>query len=193
MQRRAFLTLLGGAAAVWPLAARAQQADGVRRIGVLMPYTKDDPEDQARIAALQEGLRRLGWTEGRNLQLEYRWYAGDAGRARMMAKELIDLRPELIFVGATPGLVALRQETRIPILFAAVADPVDQGLVESLARPGGNATGFTMGEFSVGTKMLEVLKQIAPNVMRAAIMYTQTSPFAENYLIPIEAGAPRLG
>src|ERR1700676_2965781 len=123
MKRREFITLLGGAAA-WPLAARAQQPGGMRRIGVLMPYTQDDPEDQARVAALKDGLKQLGWIEGQNFRADYRWYAGDADRARVLAKELVELQPELIVAGATPGALALRQETRtIPVVFVAAADP----------------------------------------------------------------------
>ncbi|MEA2916336.1 MAG: hypothetical protein QOJ15_8417 [Bradyrhizobium sp.] len=153
MRRREFVTLIGGAAAVWPRLAYAQQpTDRVRRIGVLMPYTKDDPEDQQRVAAFKEGLKQSGWIEGRNIQSDYRWYAGDADRARSAAKELVALKPDLILVGASAGLVALTQEARsVPLIFVAVTDPVGLGLVESLARPGGNATGFTFFEFSVGT------------------------------------------
>jgi putative ABC transport system substrate-binding protein len=195
VHRRSFITLLTATAAAWPLAAGAQQNERVRRVGVLMPLTKDDPEDRARVAALQEGLRRLGWMEGRNIQSEYRWYAGDASRASTLAKELVDLRPDLILVGSTPGTAALQQETRtIPLVFVAVADPVDQGLVESLARPGGNATGFAFGEFSIGTKMLEALKQIAPGMTRIATVYNpEIARYSEHYLRPIEAAAPSFG
>ena len=161
MRRRDLVTLIGGAVAAWPRLSFAQQlSDRVRRIGVLMPYTEDNPEDQQRVAAIKEALKHSGWIEGRNIQSQYRWYAGNADRARSMAKELVDLKPDVILVGATPGLVALRQETRsIPLVFAAVTDPIGLGLVESLARPGGNATGFTFFEFSVGTKLLEALQQ----------------------------------
>jgi putative ABC transport system substrate-binding protein len=190
VRRREFLALAGGAAA-WPLAARAQQTERMRRIGVLMPYTKDDPEDQQRIAALHDGLRQLGWIEGRNIQIEYRWYAGDAGWARSLAKELVDLRLDLILVGAAPGLVALRQATHtVPIVFVAVTDPVGLGQVESLARPGGNATGFTFFEFSVVTKVLEALRQIAPRVTRVAIMYSPNSPIHAQFLQAIDAIPP---
>jgi len=159
MKRREFVTLIGGAVAAWPRLAYAQQTpDRVRRIGALMAYTKDDPEDQQRVAAFQEGLKQSGWIEGRNIQGDYRWYAGDVDRARSAAKELVELKPDVILVGASLGLVMLRQETRsIPLVFVAVTDPVGLGLVESLARPGGNATGFTFFEFSVGTKLLEAL------------------------------------
>jgi putative ABC transport system substrate-binding protein len=189
MRRREFITLLGGAAA-WPLAARAQQPGGVRRIGVLMPYTQDDPEDRARVAALQEGLKQLGWTEGQNIRTEYRWYGGDADRARVLAKELVELQPDLIVVGAAPGSVALRRETRtIPIVFVAVTDPLGQGLVEGLARPGGNATGFALFEFSVGTKLLEALNQMAPRVARVAVFYNPETAVFGPYLESIGAAA----
>jgi len=171
MQRREFITLIGGSLAAWPATALAQ-SDRVRRIGVMMAYTKDDPEDQQRVAAVQEGLKQSGWIEGRNIQSDYRWYAGDVDRARFAAKELVELKPDVILVGASLGLVTLRQETRsVPLVFVAVTDPVGLGLVESLARPGGNATGFTFVEFSVGTKLLEALQQIAPRVRRIALMY----------------------
>ena len=178
MKRREFITLIWGAAVASPLAARAQQpSDRMRRIGAMMAYTKDDPEDQARVAAFREGLKQSGWIEGRNIQSDYRWYAGDADRARSAAKELVALKPDVILVGASSGLVALRQETRsVPLVFVAVTDPIGLGLVESLARPGGNATGFTFFEFSVGTKLLEALQQIAPRVRRIALMYTPNSP-----------------
>jgi putative ABC transport system substrate-binding protein len=183
MRRRAFITLLGGAAVTWPLAARAQQGGGMRRIGVLMPFTQDDPEDQARVAALREGLKQLGWTEGQNLRAEFRWYGGDVERARTLAKELVELQPELILAGASPGALALRQETRtIPIVFVPVTDPVGQGMVEGLARPGGNATGLSSFEFSVGTKLLEALNQLAPRVTRVAVFYNPETAVFGPYL-----------
>jgi putative tryptophan/tyrosine transport system substrate-binding protein len=178
--RREFVTLLGGAAAAWPRAARAQQ---VRRIGVVMPYTQDDPEDQARVAALQDGLRQAGWIEGRNLRSEYHWYAGETERARAIAMELVEQRPELIVVGTTIGSVALKQETRtIPLVFVGVTDPVGQGLVDTLARPGGNATGLTYFEFSVVTKLLETLKQIAPGITRVTMLYSAEGSVATPFL-----------
>lgn len=191
MRRREFITLVGGMAA-WPLLAHAQQpSDRVRRVGAMMAYTKDDPEDQQRVAAFQEGLKRAGWIEGRNIQSDYRWYAGDVKQARSAAKELVALNPDVILVGASSGLVALRQETRsVPLVFVAVTDPVGLGLVESLARPGGNATGFTFFEFSVGTKLLEALQQIAPRVRRIALMYTPNSPVYSQYLGSIDAIGP---
>jgi putative tryptophan/tyrosine transport system substrate-binding protein len=192
MRRREFVTLIGGTLAAWPRLTFAQQpSDRVRRIGVLMPYTRDNPEDQQRVAAFQDTLKQFGWIEGRNIQIDYRWYAGDADRARSAAKELLELKPELVVVGATPGLVALRQETRtIPLIFVGVTDPVGLGLIESLARPGGNATGFTFFEFSVGTKLLESLWQIAPQATRIALMYTPDSPVYRQYLNAIDAIAP---
>jgi putative ABC transport system substrate-binding protein len=190
MKRREFITVLGGAAVAWPLAARAQQPGGARRIGVLMPYTQDDPEDQARVAALKDGLKQLGWIEGQNFRADYRWYAGDADRARVLAKELVELQPELLVAGATPGAVALRQETRtIPIVFVPVTDPVGQGLVEGLARPGGNATGLSLFEFSVGTKLLEALNQIAPRVTRVAVVYNPETAVFAPYLESIGVAA----
>jgi putative tryptophan/tyrosine transport system substrate-binding protein len=192
MRRREFVTLLGGTLAAWPRLAYAQQpSDRVRRIGMLMPYTKDDPEDQQRVAAFQEAFKQSGWIEGRNIQIEYRWYAGNPDRARSAAKELVGLKPDLILVGASAGLVALTQETRsVPLIFVGVTDPVGLGLVESLARPGGNATGFTFFEFSVVTKLLESLWQIAPQVKRIALMYTPDSPVHGHYLSVIDAIAP---
>jgi putative ABC transport system substrate-binding protein len=143
---------------------------------------------------LQDGLQKLGWIEGRTLRSEFRWYAGDAERARVAAKELVDLKPEVILVGAAPGLVALRRETRtVPLVFVAVTDPVGLGLVESLARPGGNATGFSFFEFSVGTKLLESLVQIAPRLRRIAIIHSVNSPVYQRYLEPIDAIAPTIG
>jgi putative ABC transport system substrate-binding protein len=192
MRRREFVRLIGGAVAAWPRLTYAQQpSDRVRRIGVLMSYTKDDPEDQQRVAAFQEGLKQSGWIEGHNIQSEYRWYAGNTDRARSAAKELVELKPDVILVVGTPGLIALRQETRsVPLVFVAVTDPIGLGLVESLARPGGNATGFTFFEFSVGTKLLEALQQIAPRVRRIALMYTPNSPVYSQYLGPIDAIGP---
>jgi putative tryptophan/tyrosine transport system substrate-binding protein len=192
MRRREFVTLIGGTLAAWPRLTFAQQpSDRVRRIGVLMAYTEDNHEDQQRVAAIKEALKQSGWIEGRNIRSEYRWYAGNADRAKSMAKELVDLKPDVILVGATLGLVALLQETHsIPLVFAAVTDPIGLGLVKSLARPGGNATGFTFFEFSVGTKLLEALQQIAPRASRIALMYTPTSPVYAQYLASIDAIAP---
>jgi putative ABC transport system substrate-binding protein len=168
MQRRKFITLIGGAAAAWPLAARAQQSERIRRIGVLMPYAKDNPEVQARIAAFLQELQRLGWTEGRNLQVEYRWDTGDLRKA---ATELVTWSPDVILASATPAVAALQPATRtVPIVFVQVADPVSAGFVASLAKPGGNITGFTPFEYGIGTKWLELLKEIAPHVTRVGVI-----------------------
>jgi ABC-type uncharacterized transport system substrate-binding protein len=194
MRRREFITLLGGAAAVWPLAARAQQPEGRRRIGVLMNLAERDPEGQARTGALREGLAKLGWTEGRELQIEYRWFAGDPDRARAYAAELVKLKPEVIFAGATPSVAVLQRETRsVPIVFAQVADPVGAGFVASLARPGGNITGFASFEYAIAAKWLELLNQIAPQVTRVAVIYDLTNPETKEYLPVIEAAARSFG
>ena len=149
MRRREFITLLGGAAAAWPLAARAQQAERVRRIGVLMNFSADDAEGRARHAAFRQGLQQLGWTDGRNVRIDYRWYAGNADAARTHAAELVALAPDVILAEGSPSVAALRSATRtVPIVFVSIIDPVGAGFVESLARPGGNATGFLLFEYS---------------------------------------------
>jgi putative tryptophan/tyrosine transport system substrate-binding protein len=171
MRRRAFITLLGGAAAAWPHAARAQQAERVRRIGLLMA-SADDREGQARVTPLKEGLKELGWTDGRNIQIETRFGGGDAGRIRTHAAELVGLAPDVLVGHATPGTRALRQATSsIPIVMVAVNDPVEQGFVSSLAHPGGNITGFALINFQMVAKWLEMLKEAAPGVSRAALMF----------------------
>ena len=170
MRRREFITLLGGAAA-WPLAARAQQAERVRRVGLLMGVA-DDREGQARVTALKQGLQELGWIDGRNIQIETRFGGADAARIRAHAAELVALAPDVIVGQTTPVIRALRQATSsIPIVMAAVNDPVDQGFVSSLAYPGGNITGFTFIDFQMVGKWLEMLKEIAPSVSRAALMF----------------------
>src|SRR5262245_52091738 len=192
IKRRKFITLIGGAVA-WPLAVRAQQ-ERMRRIGVLMNLAERDPEGHARIGALREGLAKLGWTEGRELQIEYRWFAGDPDRARAYAAELVKLKPEVIFAGATPSVAVLQRETRsVPIVFAQVADPVGAGFVGSLARPGGNITGFASFEYAIAAKWLELLKQIAPQVTRVAVIYDLTNPETKEYLPVIEAAARSFG
>jgi putative ABC transport system substrate-binding protein len=192
MIRREFIRLIGGAA-TWPLVARAQQAERVRRVGVLMSLAEDDPEDRRRRGAFQQALRELGWNEGGNLRVDYRWYAGDPARARVFAKELVDLQPDLVVATATAGVVALALQMRvIPIVFVAVSDPVGQGFVDSLARPGGNATGLTFFEFSVIGKMLDALKQIAPAVSRVALAFNPDSLSNPPFLRAIEAAAPTL-
>jgi ABC-type uncharacterized transport system substrate-binding protein len=190
IKRREFIALLGGAVA-WPFAARAQQPEQMRRIGVLMSFTKDDPEDQLRVTAFQSGLQQLGWTEGRNIKIDYRWYAGEPRRARSVAKELVDLVPDVVVGGATSGLAALWQETRsIPIVFVAVADPVGQGFAQSLARPGGNATGLTFYDFSTLPKLLDAFREIAPHITRLAIIFNPDTPSVPPYVRAIEAVAP---
>ena len=170
LRRREFITLIGGAAA-WPLTARAQQPEQMRRIGVLM-VVANDPEGQARVTALKEGLQDLGWTDGRNIQIETRFGGGDAGRIRAHAAELVALAPDVLVGNTTPDIRALRQATSsIPIIMAAVNDPVDQGLVSSLAHPGGNITGFMFIDFQMVGKWLQMLKQAAPGVSRAALMF----------------------
>ena len=169
-KRREFITLLG-AAATWPLAARAQQGERLRRIGVLMNITADDPEAQARMTAFVQELAQLGWIADRNVRIDYRWAAGDAGRFHRYAEELLALAPDVILASATPSVQALQQATRtVPIVFANVGDPVGMGLVASLARPGGNITGFTPNEFGFGAKWLGLLKEIAPRVTRVAVV-----------------------
>jgi putative ABC transport system substrate-binding protein len=170
-RRREFITLLGSAAAAWPLAARAQPSDRMRRIGVLMATAADEPESQARLAAFLQALQQLGWTDGRNLRIEYRWSAGDAARLRRDAAELVALAPDVVLagVGATP--TALLEASRtVPIVFAQSIDPVGSGLVESLARPGSNGTGFIQFEYSLSGKWLELLKEVAPQIMRVGIL-----------------------
>src|SRR6266851_2231496 len=191
LRRREFVTLLGGAAAAWPLAARAQQADRVRRIGVLMPLAESDPQAQAWIAAFRDGLQKLGWTEGRNILIDYRWAAGDTEAMQRFAKELVALQPEVILSQSTPTTAALLQQTRtIPIVFAVVVDPVGSGFVASLPRPGGNITGFTQMEPTMAGKWLELLKEIAPRVDRVAFLFNPaTATYAEYYMNPFKAAA----
>jgi putative tryptophan/tyrosine transport system substrate-binding protein len=191
MRRRKFIMLLGSAAA-WPLVARAQQPDRVRRIAVLMGYPENDSEAQAYIAAFRDGLRKLGWIEDRNIRIDTRWAApGDAETRKRLAKELVALLPDLILTNNTPTTAVMLQETRtIPIIFATVSDPVGSGLVASFARPGGNVTGFTNIEPTMSGKWLELLKEIAPRVARVAFLFNPaTAPYAEYYLNPLKAAA----
>jgi ABC-type uncharacterized transport system substrate-binding protein len=170
MRRREFISLLSGAAA-WPIAARAQQTGGMRRIGVLMNLAADDAEGQARLAAFLQGLQEAGWAVGRNVHIDLRWGAGDADRFRKQAAELVALAPDAVLASSLPVVGPLLQVTRtVPIVFVQVVDPVGAGLVASLARPGGNATGFTIFEFSIAGKWVELLKEIAPGVTRAAVL-----------------------
>jgi putative ABC transport system substrate-binding protein len=171
MRRREFITLLGGAAVAWPLAARAQRPNRMRRMGVLMSTAENDPETQPRLKALRQGLQEFGWMEGRNLRIDYRWAAGP-DRMPVYAADLVGLAPDVIVVQSNPGLAALRQATfTIPVVFVSVADPIGSGFIESLARPGGNITGLTNFEPSMGGKWLELLKEIAPNLTRVAVIY----------------------
>jgi putative tryptophan/tyrosine transport system substrate-binding protein len=187
MKRREFITLLGGAAA-WPLAARAQQGERVRRIGLLMGAA-DDREGQARVTALKQGLQELGWTDGGNIQIATRFGRADAGRIRSYAAELVALAPDVVVGNSTPVLRALRQATSsIPIVFVAVNDPVEQSFVSSLAHPGGNITGFALVDFQMVGKWLEMLKEAAPSVTRAVLMFSpDTSPQYYLYLRSFEA------
>ena len=171
MRRREFIKLVGGVAAAWPLAARAQQTEQMRRIGVLGARAADEPEVQARMSAFLQGLQQWGWTVGRNVQIEYRWAGGSADDIRKYAAELVALGPDVFLSTGGVSLAALLQATRtIPIVFTNVPDPVGAGFVDSLARPGGNATGFVVFEFSLAGKWLELLKQIAPSVTRVAVI-----------------------
>ena len=197
MKRREFITLLGGAAVAWPLAARAQQGERVLLLAAIMGgrNADTDPEGRAWFAAFRQGLQELGWVEGRNFRADYRWPSGDLDRMRAIAKEFVDLKPDVIFAGNTPSVEALLSETHtIPIVFANLADPVGTGLVRSLARPGGNATGFTGFEYSLAGKWLEMLKEIAPAVTRVAVLFNpETAPFAQQYLSFIETSASTFG
>ena len=191
LKRREFITLLGGAAVAWPLAARAQQPERMRRIGVLMSFAESDPGAQARNAAFHDGLQKLGWTEGRNIRLDTRWATANVELIQRFAKELVALRPELVLSATTPTTAALLQQTRtVPIIFAVVSDPVGSGFVASYERPGGNVTGFTNLEPTMAGKWLELLKEIAPLVERVAFLFNLgTAPYAEYYLNAFKAAA----
>jgi putative ABC transport system substrate-binding protein len=194
MRRREFISLIGGAAAAWPLAARAQQAEHLRRIGVLMNTSADDPEGQARIAAFHQGLQEWGWTLGRNARIDVRWGALDADNSRRYAVELVALAPDVILASASAAMGALQQTTRtVPIVFVSIIDPVGAGFVESLARPGGNATGFALFEYSLSGKWLELLKEIAPGVRRAAVLRDPAVGSGTGQYAIIQAVAQSLG
>jgi putative ABC transport system substrate-binding protein len=188
--RRELMAAFGGAAA-WPLAANAQQPERMRRIGVLMSFGANDPEAQSRAAAFENGLRQLGWVRGHNLGIEYRW-ADNPDVLRTYATELVGMAPDLILVNSTPAIAALQEQRQaVPIVFTQVTDPVGEGLVLNLAHPGGHVTGFTSFEFSIGTKWLQMLKEVAPRVMRVALVFNpETAPFAELFWRPVEAVAP---
>jgi putative ABC transport system substrate-binding protein len=194
MRRRDFITLLGGTAAVLSQSARAQQR--MRRIGVLMAHLESDPEFQDYLGAFRDGLQQLGWTEGRNIRIDVRWGALDDAEGRQQsAKELVALQPDLIITQNTPPTAEMLQLTStIPVVFVIVADPVGSGFVKSLAHPGGNATGFTIMEPTIVSKWLELLKEIAPQVTRAALLFNPaTTPYANIYVTPFETAAPSFG
>jgi putative ABC transport system substrate-binding protein len=194
MRRREFITLVGGAAA-WPVAARAQQRERVRRVGVLMAYAEADAEALTFVAAFREGLQKLGWTDGHNIRIDIRWATPDVESMQRFAKELVALQPDLIFTQNTPTTAAMLQQTHtIPIIFASVSDPVGSGFVAGLPRPGGNVTGFIDMEASLAGKWLELLKEIAPRVARVAFLFSPaTAPFAEYYLTPFKSAAASIG
>jgi ABC-type uncharacterized transport system substrate-binding protein len=194
MRRRQFITLLGGAAAAWPLAARAQQSERVRRVGVLMPHVENNSVAQARIAALSQELQQLGWGVGRNLTIDVRWAGPYAAGIRKQAGELVASAPDVILANGSVAVGPLLEVTRtVPIVFVIVPDPVGGGFVDNLARPGGNATGFMQFEYGLSGKWLELLKQIAPGVTRAAILRDPTSPTGTGQFGAIQSVAPALG
>src|SRR5229473_2889832 len=196
MRRREFITLLGGAAA-WPLAARAQQPDRMRRIGVLMAYAESDSTAQSWLAAFRAALAKLGWTEGSNLRIELRWSADNADRMRALAKELVDLRPNAIFGVTTPVTAALARETKtIPIVFAGVSDPIGSGFAANLAHPGGNITGFMSNDpaGTLGGKWVDLLKKVAPRTVRIALLFNPATTVPLQYSLPsIQAAASSFG
>jgi putative ABC transport system substrate-binding protein len=194
VKRRDFIMLLGGAAAAWPLAARAQQPARMLRIGVFMSLAADDPEAKARVTAFVQELQKLGWIEGQNARIESRWSAGDAELTRRYAEELVALAPDVILAYGTSTVMPLQQLTRtLPIVFASIVDPVGAGVVASLARPGGNATGFTLFEYGLSAKWLELLKQIAPRVTRAVVLRDPTLTSGTAQFAAIQAVAPLVG
>jgi putative tryptophan/tyrosine transport system substrate-binding protein len=194
MKRREFITLLGGAAA-WSLAARAQQSGRMRRVGVLMNVLENDPGGVAEMADLRQGLAELGWVADRNISIEFRWPGGDLERAQALAKELFDLKPEVLLARSTPTTAALKRESdSIPIVFVNVTEPVEQGFVQTLARPGGNITGFTNFESMIGGKWLQLLKEVDPRIARVGVLFNpQTAPFAGLFVRSVEGAAPGLG
>jgi putative tryptophan/tyrosine transport system substrate-binding protein len=194
VKRREFITLIGGAAAAWPLAARAQQGERMRRIGVLTPLAADDPQSQSRMTAFVQGLQQLGWTDGRNVRIDTRWSAADADRIRRNAAELAALAPDVILANGASTLAPLLQETRaVPMVFVVVTDPVGAGFVDSLARPGGNVTGFINFEYGISAKWLELLKQIAPSVTRAVVIRDPAITAGVGQFAAIQSVAPSFG
>jgi putative ABC transport system substrate-binding protein len=194
MKRRELIALLGGAAVAWPLTARAQQPERMRRIGVLLPATENDPEFQSRLTAFQQALHELGWIIGSNVRLEIRWATPDIAKVRQQAAELVALAPDVILATGGSSMAPLQQTTRmLPIVFVQVPDPVAAGFVDSLARPGGNATGFTQYEYGVGAKLLELLKEIRPGVTRAVVLRDPATPDGIGQFAAIQAMGPSLG
>ena len=194
MQRREFITLLGGAAAAWPLAARAQQPERVRRVGVLISSTEDDPQVRLQTAAFQQGLLELGWAEGRNVHIDFRFLGGEPNRLKTYAAELVALKPDALLASGPTAVVALQKEAiTIPVVFTQVNDPVGAGLVETLARPGGNVTGVTPTEFSIGGKMLEVLRDLVSDVGQVGVILDAKLSDQTGMWIAMEAVAPSLG
>ena len=194
MNRREFIALLGGAAAAWPLTARAQQGGRMRRVGVLQNLASDDPAEQARLMAFGQGLQELGWTIGQNVTIENRWSAGDPDRIRRNTEEMVALAPDVILASGNAGVAPLLQATRtVPVVFVIVPDPVGAGFVDSLARPGGNATGFIAYEYGLSGKWLEVLKEIAPGVTRAAVIRDPALASGPGQFAAIQSIAPSLG
>lgn len=198
MRRRDFIGLAGSAAVGWVLVASnaaAQPSDRVRRIAMLSGFAATDPEAQARVSALQQGLKELGWAEGRNLRIEFRWGTGQADEMRELAKELVELKPDLILAMTTPAVTALVEETNtVPIVFVNIVDPLGRGFISNMGRPGGNVTGFVNFEFSMAGKWLETLKQIAPTAERVAFLFNpQTAPFAKSFMRVAETAASSFG
>jgi putative ABC transport system substrate-binding protein len=193
MQRRDFMTLIGGMAAAWPLAVRAQHADRTARIGVLMGIGESDPEAGPRVEALEQGFQEVGWVRGRNLGLDYRWTAGDPDRARLFAKQIVELNPNLIVVHSTPAVKALRElTTTIPMVFVLIADPIGSGFVQTLAHPGGNITGFMNADAPMTSKWLELIVEIAPKTRQVALIYDpDTASFYQDFLRTFDAAAPK--
>ena len=192
MRRRAFISLLGGAA-VWPVVARAQPSEGMRLIGVLMNRAADDPQGQARVATFKQALQQLGWTEGRNVRIDTRWGADDVDRERGYAAELVALAPDIVLASGTLSVTALQHVSRtLPIVFVGVTDPVGAGFVDSLARPGGNVTGFMIYEYNLSGKWLELLKQIAPNITRVVVIRNPDNPVGVAVFSALRAAAQPL-